>query len=80
MALKIRKLQKKEAVYDITVKDNHNFFANGVVVHNCQEIAIPTKPCGTKKRKFIKVKKSELNHIIKELKEEGTELVNIYTQ
>ena len=47
MSLKIKKLQKKEAVYDITVKDNHNFFANGVVVHNCQEIAIPTSPVGS---------------------------------
>jgi intein/homing endonuclease len=25
----------KEAVYDIEVKDRHNFFANGSVVHNC---------------------------------------------
>lgn len=32
-----------EDVYDITVKNNHNFFANDILVHNCQEIAIPTK-------------------------------------
>lgn len=25
-------------VYDITVADNHNFFANGFLVHNCQAI------------------------------------------
>ena len=31
-------------VYDITVEDNHNFFANGILVHNCQEIALVTKP------------------------------------
>ena len=24
-----------EKVYDITVEDNHNFYANGVLVHNC---------------------------------------------
>lgn len=24
--------------YDITVQDNHNFFANGILVHNCQNI------------------------------------------
>jgi ribonucleotide reductase alpha subunit len=24
-----------EDVYDLTVKDNHNFFANGMLVHNC---------------------------------------------
>jgi len=26
-----------EDVYDITVEDNHNFYANGVLVHNCGE-------------------------------------------
>lgn len=25
-------------VYDITVENNHNFFANGILVHNCGEI------------------------------------------
>jgi ribonucleoside-diphosphate reductase alpha chain len=29
-------------VYDITVADTHNFFANGILVHNCLEIAAPT--------------------------------------
>lgn len=29
-----------EDVYDITVKNNHNFFANGVLVHNCAEISL----------------------------------------
>ncbi len=31
-------------VYDITVEDNHNFYGNGILVHNCAEIALPTKP------------------------------------
>ena len=31
-------------VYDITVKGVHNFYANGILVHNCAEIAEPTKP------------------------------------
>lgn len=26
-------------VYDLTVEDNHNFFANGLLVHNCQDIS-----------------------------------------
>lgn len=32
-------IRKKENtdVYDITVKKNHNFFANGVLTHNCGE-------------------------------------------
>lgn len=31
-------------VYDITVEDNANFFANDILIHNCAEIALPTKP------------------------------------
>lgn len=27
-------------VYDIEVEDNHNFYANGVLVHNCQDTSI----------------------------------------
>lgn len=33
-------------VYDITVEDTHCFFANDILVHNCAEIAIPTKDIG----------------------------------
>jgi len=37
--VKIRAIRQKpnEDVYDITVNDNHNFFANGLLVHNCAE-------------------------------------------
>lgn len=31
----IEELDYVEDVYDITVDDNHNFFANGLLVHNC---------------------------------------------
>lgn len=31
---------KNEDVYDITVPGNHNFFGNGIVVHNCVEIGM----------------------------------------
>jgi len=31
------KLEKKEKIYDINVKDNHNFYANNILVHNCVE-------------------------------------------
>lgn len=41
----ILKLNQKECVYDIEVKDNHNFFvtlknksSNGLCLHNCQDI------------------------------------------
>jgi hypothetical protein len=31
----VEELDYTEDVYDITVEDNHNFFANGLLVHNC---------------------------------------------
>lgn len=31
----IKKIKKKTKVYDITIKDNENFFAEGILVHNC---------------------------------------------
>lgn len=40
--IKIEYLDDEIAVYDITVKDNHNFFANDILVHNCSEISLPT--------------------------------------
>jgi hypothetical protein len=42
MALKITKVDKTKPVYDVTVQDNHNFYANGAVVHNCSEISLYT--------------------------------------
>ena len=40
--VKIKKINKIESedVYDITVRHNHNFFANGLLVHNCVEISL----------------------------------------
>jgi len=32
---KVTSNEIKEDVYDINVKDNHNFFANSILVHNC---------------------------------------------
>jgi len=31
----VEKIEKKATVYDIQVKNNNNFFANGILVHNC---------------------------------------------
>lgn len=42
--LTIEYLDETIDVYDITVEENHNFYANGILVHNCAEIALPTKP------------------------------------
>ncbi len=44
MSIKIEKLDRTVNVYDISVKDNNNFYANGILVHNCQEITLPTHP------------------------------------
>ncbi len=44
MALIIEELENVIDVYDITVEDNHNFYADGILVHNCQEITLPTTP------------------------------------
>jgi len=33
-------IMKNEDVYDITVNKNHNFFADGILVHNCVEIGM----------------------------------------
>jgi ribonucleotide reductase alpha subunit len=36
--IKIEYLDETLPVYDITVEDNHNFYANDILVHNCAEI------------------------------------------
>lgn len=47
--LKIRKikLENPVPVYDITVPESENFFANDVLVHNCSEIILPTNESRT---------------------------------
>lgn len=42
--LKIEYIETEVPVYDITVENNHNFFANDILIHNCQEIFLPTQP------------------------------------
>jgi len=39
----IKKLKTKHRVYDLTVKDNHNFYANGILVKNCDEFVLPSE-------------------------------------
>ena len=33
--IEIQYLDITEDVFDITVEDNHNFYANNILVHNC---------------------------------------------
>jgi ribonucleoside-diphosphate reductase alpha chain len=42
--IKIEYIEETYDVYDITVEDNENFYANDILVHNCQEITLPTRP------------------------------------
>jgi hypothetical protein len=36
----IEEIEYDNYVYDIEVEDNHNFYAEGLLVHNCQDISI----------------------------------------
>lgn len=38
-------LRENEDVYDLTINSNHNFFANGILVHNCGEIFMHEDSC-----------------------------------
>ena len=49
--LKIRKENRKIPVYDIEVEDNHNFFANGICVHNCESFSL-TRPSSDFKTEY----------------------------
>lgn len=42
--IKIKKIKSVEPVYDISVPETENFFANNILVHNCLEVSQPTKP------------------------------------
>lgn len=40
---RIAELCPEGVVYDLTVEDNHNYFANGILVHNCGAYPKPSK-------------------------------------
>jgi ribonucleoside-diphosphate reductase alpha chain len=42
--LKIREINELTEVYDVSVEENNNFYANGILVHNCVEITQPLIP------------------------------------
>lgn len=44
--IKIEVIEEPSDVFDITVEDNHNFYGNGILVHNCSEITLNTEPMG----------------------------------
>jgi len=75
--LKIEYLEEEIPVYDITVEGTHNFFANDILVHNCQEITLPTKPIqhiddiGETEKRKVKVPKDKIEQYKKYLKDTG---------
>lgn len=68
--IKIEKLNRKTKVYDINVENNHNFYANDILVHNCQEINLPTNPIydiqdGKTFRRRVKISKKDYDKYLK---------------
>lgn len=65
----IKKINELHDVYNLEVENNHTYTANGVVVHNCQDISVAGKQGG-----FTNGKRSSLffkvTGLIRELKEE----------
>ncbi len=57
---KIAEPKKYDYVYDLEVEDNHNFFADGILVHNCQMIKSPTAI----RTKAVKILTREIKHVI----------------
>lgn len=51
---KIKKVKSNSRRYDISVSKNHNFFANGILVHNCSAtfFSYYKKVCGRTKKCF----------------------------
>lgn len=65
--IKVEQLEEKEDVYDITVKETHNFALEaGIFVHNCVKLGrIPEIQSVLPLRgKILNVEKSELNRIL----------------
>lgn len=59
-----------EPVYDITVENSHSFIANGIVVHNCAEITLPTTPLNSFEEEIVTVKNDELVEFLQKTNED----------
>jgi len=67
--IKIERILKREKVYDITVEDNHNFYANNILIHNCTEISVPIFPLrGISIRRNIKFDTAQDRELYYELR------------
>ena len=64
-----RYLNSNSDVYDIEVADNHNYFAEDILVHNCS-------PSSKQGRQILKLKKDTENAKVEWLPMTGTPIVN----
>ena len=63
--LKINISKKQIPVYDMTVKDNHNFFGNDILVHNCSEVFLTAKEmkfAGLEQTRFQNIEDYDLDN------------------
>ena len=63
MGIKIKKIETKLPVYDLTIEDNHNFFANDILVHNCIEVMQASKPSYTPQCTLASINLSEHDNL-----------------
>ena len=76
--LRIEHLDDLQDVYDISVDNNENFYANGILVHNC-EIALPTTPMGSAKTETSTIDLEDLTEflLLQGRMEKTTRLISI---
>jgi DNA ligase 1 len=68
---KIKKINTSSARYDIEVENTKNFFANGVLIHNCRVLAVINDTHGNSIEMFSRNGKQfhNFDHIIKEIQQ-----------
>jgi ribonucleoside-diphosphate reductase alpha chain len=57
--INIKYIKEKIPVYDITVEDNHNFYANDILVHNCTEVILPSRPSKSIHEELVQMENGE---------------------
>lgn len=74
--LKIETLEEEIPVYDITVENNHNFYGNDILVHNCTEIVQPSRASVPINEELI-IKGDDDRYIVKDYKAGEIALCNL---
>lgn len=71
--VKIKKIQEKEApvrVYNVGVKKNNNYFANGVLVHNCFAYSFKTNNSNHAGKDVFQLRSVNQKHLLKVIRGE----------